>query len=149
MNNVSFSINIPADSEGYFSLCCPYCTNKFKISTSEFQETDIVNIYCPTCGLVKEFNSFYTDEVTDKALSIAKNHAEDMIYQMFKGLERKSRSNKFIKIKAGKKANAYEPELYEPDNHLVIVKKECCDSHVKITELDKWLIPYCIYCGRK
>lgn len=149
MDNVSFSINIPADFDGYFSLCCPYCINKFKISISEFQETDVVNIYCPICGLVKEFNSFYTPEVIDKAISISKNHAEDMIYQMFKELEMTSRGSKSIKIKAGKKPNAYEPDLYENDNHLVIVNKECCDSHVKITELDKWLIPYCVYCGRK
>ncbi|PGH72160.1 hypothetical protein CN894_11795 [Bacillus thuringiensis] len=149
MSNVSFSINIPTDSDGYFNLCCPYCRNKFKILASEFKETAIVNIYCPICGLVDEFNSFYTDEVIDKAHSIAQNYVEDMIYQMFKGLERKNRGNKFVKIKTGKKPSTYEPELYETDNHLVIVEKKCCDSHFKVAELDKWLIPYCIYCGGK
>lgn len=87
MSNVSFSINVPTDSDEYFNLSCPYCRNKFKILAPEFKGTDGVNIYCPICGLVDEFKSFYTDEVIDKALSMAQNYAEDMINQMFKGLK--------------------------------------------------------------
>ncbi|MGE7023346.1 hypothetical protein [Solibacillus cecembensis] len=149
MSNVSFSISIPTDSDGYFNSCCPYCKNHFKILGSEFKETEVVDIYCPVCGLIAEFNSFYTDKVINKVHSIAKDYAEDLIYQMFKDLERKNRGNKFVKIKAGKRPTTDESELYEPDNHLVVVKKICCDSHFKVTELDKWLIPYCIYCGGK
>jgi hypothetical protein len=148
-NNISFSINIPTDSDDYFGLSCPYCRNKFKILAPEFKETDVVNVYCPICGLVDEFNSFYTNEVINKALSIAENYAKDMVYRMFKELERKNRGNKFLKIKAGKKPIGNEPELYESENHLVIVNKNCCNSHFKVTELDKWLIPYCVYCGGK
>ena len=73
MSNVSFSINVPTDSDEYFNLSCPYCRNKFKILAPEFKGTDVVNIYCPICGLVDEFKSFYTDEVIDKALSMAQN----------------------------------------------------------------------------
>lgn len=149
MSNISFSINIPTDSDGYFNLCCPYCKNDFKIHGAEFNETEIVDIYCPVCGLIAEFNSFYTDKVKSKVRSIAKNYAEDFIYQIFKDLERKNNRNKYVKIKAKKKPTTDVLELYETDNHLVIVKKICCNSHFKVTELDKWLIPYCIYCGGK
>lgn len=72
MSNISFSINIPTDSDGYFNLCCPYCKNDFKIHGAEFNETEIVDIYCPVCGLIAEFNSFYTDKVKSKVRSIAK-----------------------------------------------------------------------------
>ena len=72
-----------------------------------------------------------------------------MINQMFKGLERKHRGNKFMKIKAGKRPVVSEPELYASYSHLVIINKKCCDSHFKVTELVKWLILYCVYCGRK
>jgi len=93
MSNISLSINIPTDSDGYFGLCCPYCKNDFKILGQEFKETEVVDIYCPVCGLIAEFNSFYTDKVNSKAHSIAKNYAEDLIYQMFKDLERKNKGN--------------------------------------------------------
>lgn len=149
MSTESFSIEIPTDSDEYFRVCCPYCRNNFKISAPEFRETDVINIFCPICGLVDELNSFFSDEVIKKALAIAQNYVEETIYQMFKNFERKTNGNSFFKFDAGKKPVASEPELYELDDHLTIVHKKCCDSHFKVTELDKWLDPYCVYCGRK
>jgi len=92
MSNVSFSINIPTDSNGYFTLNCPYCKNDFKILRSEFKDSEIVDMYCPICGFMAEFNSFYSDKIINKAHNIAKNYAEDLMYQMFKDLERNKNS---------------------------------------------------------
>jgi len=149
MSKATFSINIPTDSDGFFKLKCPHCHNVFKLHGEELQNSEVTNLYCPICGLAEEISAFYSSEIIDKALVIAQNYAEEMIYNMFKGFERKSRSTKGIQFKAGKRTQNYEPELYEHDNHLIISEKKCCDSLVKVTELDKWLVPYCSYCGRK
>lgn len=149
MGDVAFSIKIPTDSDGYFKMSCPHCHNYFKLCGKEFENSDVINLFCPICGLTEEITAFYTKEIMDKALYIAQNHAEQLIYNMFKDFERKSRNTKGISFKAGKKPQNYEPELYELDDHLVVVGKHCCNSHMKVTELDKWLIPYCSYCGRK
>jgi len=149
LSTVSFNIDIPTDPEGYFSIQCPYCENKFKVLGNYFENMEAIEIYCPICGLVNEVNAFFTNEVIEKAMSIAQNHAEELIYNMFKDLERKSRGNKFLKFKTGRKPSHHGPELYETVENFVIVNKMCCSSDIKVTALDKWLIPYCIKCGRK
>lgn len=149
LSTVSFQIDIPTDSDGYLSIQCPYCENKFKVLGNYFEKIDAIEIYCPICGLVNEINSFFTKEVIEKAMSIAQNYAEDLIYNMFKDIERKNRRNKFLKFKTGRKPSHHEPELYETVQNLVNVNKVCCGSDIKVTLLDKWLVPYCIKCGRK
>jgi len=147
MSDIKFSINIPTDSDNFFKLRCPYCSGIFKLSSEEFQASEVINLYCPKCGLTGEIPLFYTDAVIDKALSIGQNYAEEMIYNIFKDLEKKSKRSSF-KIKAGKKPKSYEPEIYEIDDSLVITEKHCCKSRIKVTELDKWIGIYCSYCGR-
>jgi len=147
MSDIKFSISIPTDSDNFFKLQCPYCNGIFKLSSEEFQASEALNLYCPKCGLTSEIPSFYTTEVIDKALSIGQNYAEEMIHNLFKDLERKSKRSG-LKIKAGKKPKSYEPELYEFDDFLVIVNNHCCKTRVKVTELDKWIGIYCSYCGR-
>lgn len=68
---------------------------------------------------------------------------------MFKGLERKTRSNKNFKVKAGKKPKVQIKELYEYIDELLVTKVNCCKTHVKVRELDKLVGVYCSYCGVK
>ncbi|MGH1288373.1 hypothetical protein COF09_30395 [Bacillus toyonensis] len=149
MGSINFDIQLPTDADGYFKMNCPYCNNKFKLSANEFKNTDITNLYCPICGLTNTISTFYSNELYEKAMALVKNYAEQQIYELLKGFKRKSRSSKGLKIQVGKKNVIHGPELHEQDDYLVIVKKACCNSHVKVTELDKWIDPYCSYCGRK
>lgn len=149
MSYKTFQISIPADEDGYVKFQCPYCNQRFKLSASEIEYSDVVDLYCPICGLVNEVECFYSDEVIEKAISIVENEAMNMIYDMFKGLERKTRSNKNFKVKAGKKPNVPIKELYESIDELIIVKVDCCDKHIKVNELDRLVEVYCSYCGVK
>lgn len=45
------------------------------------------------CGLAHGVDHFYSKDVVDKAMSIAEQEAIDMIFDMFKGLEKESRVN--------------------------------------------------------
>jgi len=121
MSYKTFEISIPADEDGYVKFQCPYCNQRFKLNGSEIEDSDVVDLYCPICGLVNEVECFYSDEVIEMAMNTAENEAMNMIYDMFKGLERKTRSNKNFKVTAGKKLNVHIKELYENIDELIIV----------------------------
>lgn len=149
MSYKTFQISIPADEDGYVSFQCPYCNQRFKLNVNEFQESEVIDLYCPICGLANEVDCFYSNEIIEKALSIAENEAMNMIYDMFKGWERKTRGNKNFNVKAGRKPNIPINEIYENIDELIVVKANCCKKHIKVKELDRLLGIYCSYCGVK
>jgi len=149
MSNKTIQISIPADEDGYVSFECPHCEQRFKLKADEFEDSDVINLYCPICGLAHELDHFYSKDFIDKAMGIAEQEAMEMIYDMFKGLERKNRGNKFVKFKAGPKPKVDIKELYENIDELVETEVQCCKKHLKVTELDKLIGVYCSYCGVK
>ena len=149
MSYKTFQISIPADEDGYVKFKCPYCNEKFKLNASEIKDSDVVNLYCPVCGLTNEVSSYYSDEVIEKAISIVENEAMNMIYDMFKGLERRTRSNKNCTVKAGKKPSIPIKEIYENIDELIEVRLSCCNKRIKVRELDRLIGVYCVYCGVK
>ena len=115
----------------------------------EFEDSDAINLFCPSCGLAHELDHFYSKEFIDKAVSIAEQQAIEMIYDMFKDLERKSRGNKFIKFKTSSKPKVHIKEIYENIDKLVETEMKCCENHLKVIMLDKLIGVYCSYCGVK
>jgi uncharacterized Zn-finger protein len=148
MADKTLQITIPADEEGYASFQCPYCEQRFKLNAGEIQDSDKASIYCPMCGLIHEINYFYSKEVIGKAMEIAEQEALNMIFDAFKGLERKSRSSS-LKFKAGKKPKVYTKEIYENIDELIESNLKCCNKNIKVRELDKLIGVYCSYCGGK
>lgn len=142
-----FKLNIPTDYEGYVGFECPYCKIHFKVSVEELKASNIMNLYCPICGLVNQIKYFYTYDVIEKVQEVAMNHAIDAINKSFKALERRTRSNKFITFKPSYLKNKYNNELYEGPIDLEITKLKCCNKNIKVTLLDKYIGVYCPYCG--
>ena len=66
MSDVTFTIKIQGDSEGYVTFECPFCGSEFKLQASEFQneEEPFDELFCPYCGLAKSLSSFYSKEVS-------------------------------------------------------------------------------------
>lgn len=149
MSNKIIQIAIPADEDGYVSFNCPYCKQRFKLRSDEFKKNNVINLFCPICGLIHELNHFYSKEFIEKALGIAEQEAMELIHDMLKGFERKNSRNKFLKFKAGPKPKVNIKEIYDNIDELVEVKVKCCKNHLKVTELDKMIGVYCSYCGVK
>ncbi len=149
MSSKTIQVSIPADAEGYVSFQCPHCEQRFKLGADEFEDSDAINLFCPSCGLAHELDHFYSKEFIDKAMSIVEQEAMEMIYNMFKGLERKNRGNKFVKFKTGSKPKVYIKEMYENIDELVEAELKCCKKHLKVTVLDRLIGVYCSYCGVK
>ena len=83
-------------------------------------------------------------------MKMAQNKVNDMIYDMFKDLERHNRRNSMIKFKAGKcpKHEAKEP-IRSSIEALEITSFPCCRRTAKIKPLLKMTGAYCPFCGVK
>lgn len=140
-------IGIPSDEEGYISFECPSCEDRFKLHADEYDGDAASTIYCPLCGLNNSIGEFLTKDVPRVAEAHATEMALDAVEKMFGDLERKSRGNKFIKFRAGKRPPRRErPELREVTD-LAIVQFACCDRSAKVPHSDALSGVYCPYCG--
>lgn len=59
----SFTINLSSDTDGFLEYECPFCEQKFRLATNEFQGSgDYSELYCPYCKLKSSSENFYTTE---------------------------------------------------------------------------------------
>ncbi len=142
------TISIPTDDEGYILLRCEHCGTFFKATPSDIEEDGVLHLFCPSCGLTSE--NYVTEDVIELAMKMAKNKVNDMLYDMFKDLERHNRRNSIIKFKAGKrlKHEAEEP-IRSSIETLEVTTFQCCRRTAKIKPLLKMTGAYCPFCGVK
>ena len=142
------TISIPTDDEGYILLRCEHCGTFFKATPSDIEEDGVLHLFCPSCGLTSE--NYATEDVIELAMKMAKNKVNDMLYDMFKDLERHNRRNSIIKFKAGKrlKHEAEEP-IRSSIEALEVTTFQCCRRTAKIKPLLKMTGAYCPFCGVK
>lgn len=145
--SITFQISIPSDNDGYILLRCEHCGTYFKITASDAEDDGILNLYCPSCGLVSKH--YLSPEVIELAQAMVKNYAMDAVYAAFRDLER-STKNSIIQIKAGKKP---KHECVDPVKSgieaLEITDFKCCGRSAKIKPLLKFTGCYCPFCGVK
>ena len=142
------TISIPDDDDGYILLQCEHCGTFFKATPSDIEDDGVLHLFCPSCGLTSE--NYVTEDVIELAMKMAKNKVNDMLYDMFKDLERHNRRNSIIKFKAGKrlKHEAEEP-IRSSIEALEVTTFQCCRRTAKIKPLLKMTGAYCPFCGVK
>ncbi|MGH4049762.1 MAG: TFIIB-type zinc ribbon-containing protein [Clostridium sp.] len=147
MGDVQMEISVPTDSDGFVLLRCSLCGEYFKMKPSEMEADDVIEIWCPCCGLKSE--NYLTDDVIELSLKMAKNVAMNMIFDEMKRWERQFSSNT-LSFKAG---NQSEKEAETPIvagvEALEIQKYRCCKREAKIKPLIKMCGSHCPYCGVK
>lgn len=145
--DINVKIEIPTDDEGYCLLMCEHCGSFFKATSSDIQDDGVLRIFCPSCGLVSE--NYFTDDVIELAMSIAKNRMNNMIYDMFKDLEKQSKRG-IVQFKAGRRPkNESESPICSGIETMEIVDFPCCNRSAKIKPLLKMTGCYCLFCGVK
>ncbi len=145
--DISFEITIPADNDGYILLQCEHCGEFFKITAGDCENDEILNIYCPGCGLISE--RYITEDVFELAQAMVENYAVDTIYDAFRDMEKKSK-NSFLQIKAGKKPrHKAENPIRSGIEALDITEFDCCRKTAKIKPMLKITGCYCPFCGVK
>lgn len=61
----------------------------FKIKPEDYHAEDVIEIWCPSCGLKAE--NYFTYDVIELALKKTKNYANDLIYNEMKSGRRNSK----------------------------------------------------------
>ena len=146
-DEIQMKITIPTDDDGYVLLQCEHCGTYFKGTPSDIQDDGVLNIYCPSCGLISD--NYITEDVIELAEKMAKNIMNDMIYDMFKDLERHSKHS-VLKFKAGKRPkHETEEPIRSGIEALEICTFPCCKRTAKIKPMLKMTGAYCPFCGVK
>lgn len=147
-DDIHMTISIPTDDEGYVLLKCEHCGTFFKATPSDIEDDGVLRVFCPSCGLVSD--SYVTEDVIELAIKMTKNKVADIIYDMFKDLERHNKHNSMVKFKAGKQP---EHEVEDPIRSgieaLEIATFPCCVRTAKIKPLLRMTGAYCPFCGVK
>lgn len=147
MNEVKFEISIPTDNDGFILLQCQHCGTFFKIPADDLENDELLEIYCPSCGLISD--SYLTDDVIDHAQAMVQNYAMDLIYDAFKDLEKRTRK-RLVQFKAGKKPQSEdENPIKSGIEALEKARFDCCKKEAKIKPLLKMTGCYCPFCGVK
>lgn len=146
-DEIQMSITIPSDDDGYVLLQCEHCGTYFKGTPSDIQDDGVLNIYCPSCGLISD--NYITEDVIELAEKMAKNIMNDMIYDMFKDLERHSKHG-VLQFKAGRRPkHETEDPIRSGIEALEICTFPCCKRTAKIKPMLKMTGAYCPFCGVK
>ena len=140
MDEFTIKISIPTDDDGFVLLQCPKCGEYFKLPPDDIESDDVVDIYCPLCGLVSD--TYITKDVVELAKAKALNKVLGDFYDEMKKLERKTR-NSIIQVKANKPQKEEEIPIKSTIDSMEIVDFECCNRQGKIRHLLNYCGCYC------
>lgn len=139
-------ISIPTDSEGYYTLECPFCKDSFKLSAADYEPEETIELFCPYCGLVNDKSNFISQKVIDHALDLANNYAKDLLNDSFKKMKRNMRGSSMkMDFKPLKKDKPRD--IIENDNELEELHLSCCNKFIKVNSTFDFDTVYCPYCG--
>lgn len=145
-DRVIFEIPIPSDNDGYVLLQCENCGEYFKCTPHDIETDEVLNTYCPNCGLISE--SYITDDVIQLANATITNYIQDTLYEFSKKMEKQFLYNKFVKCKAGcRPKKEFEPPIYSNVEDLIECSYKCCNRFAKINPLLKMSVSFCPFCG--
>ena len=146
-DDFSIKITIPTDDDGYVLLECPNCSTYFKVTPADIKDDGVLEIFCPSCGLVGE--NYITENVLELAMSMMQNKANDLIYNKLKKMERQFKNGP-ITFKAGRRPT-HQPEnpIHSGIEAMEVANFSCCMKTAKIKPLLKLTGCYCPFCGVK
>ncbi|MGX8797651.1 hypothetical protein ACR6HW_16565 [Fusibacter sp. JL298sf-3] len=67
-NEFTIKISIPTDDYGYILLKCSHCGTFFKSTPDDIEDDRVLEIYCPSCGLISD--NYLTEEVVELAMAM-------------------------------------------------------------------------------
>jgi len=81
--NVSFSVSIPIDDDGFFGRECPECEQHFRIAHTDYDRLpDDVRLWCVYCGHTDDHGEFLTSQQEERLMRVAGDYAEQLVGQM-------------------------------------------------------------------
>jgi hypothetical protein len=145
-------ISLPLDSDGFLRRECPHCEREFKWHNGPANEeaerqppSDV--FYCPLCGEPAGPESWWTQVQLELIDNATDRFIGQELGDMFKGLERSTRRNKFVKFKADRVdvPDVADP-LVEPDDMTMMTSPCHPWAPVKISDDHEGPV-HCLVCG--
>jgi len=135
---IDIPITFHSDEKGYFDRECPNenCLYKFKINMEDWEnKVSDEEVHCPMCGHIDTSEKWWTQEQLDSmqqiVCSFAESYVSNCLDEAFKGLEKSTRGNKYIKI------------TYKPGNRISFLNNPIGQSEEWETEIT------CEKCGTR
>lgn len=145
------NIVLPTDEHGLLPRQCPTCDQKFAIHGETYEQEHYLNLRCPYCGWIEEFDEFLTDEQAEYGAAVAENEArrmlEDELSEAWDDAFSGHSSNDFIEIETNSNAIDFG-ERSAPSPHLPIETKqvtcsECGFVYAVDQDVDEISCPVC------
>lgn len=78
------NIDLPIDDGGFLPRQCPNCDDQFTVHGDTYEQECYLNLRCPYCNWIDEFDEFLTDEQAEYAEVVAETEARMMLEDEFK-----------------------------------------------------------------
>jgi len=135
---------LQSDENGLITLQCDRCKSRFKMDCTYLNDELNGDICCPVCGISESLNTFYPEELIEKAQKIAIAETKQMIANALKGL-----NLKYIKVKTPSVQKVdTDIKLRDRDYDMQVVEVSCCKKKIGLMSTDITAGFYCPYCGR-
>ena len=146
ISKMKYDITIPGDEDGFIQMKCPPCGDKFMISIDDYENEDLIELWCPQCGLIHE--SYIDDDIEELANRIIENSVKDLLNGFSKDLEKTFKNNEFMKVKEGKKLKKEaELPIGRKFSDLTVKYFKCCNKDAKVSLQQEFSGCYCPFCG--
>ena len=147
MSDISISISMPLDEDGFLEMECDYCRNRFMLHESVYSDEKNLYFFCPICGLPNSINTFYCSEIIEAAERKGMNYMYDQIQKQLGPTIKRFNRIGFGKMTLNIPKHEPEKELYAPSCEYILIHQQCCGIDIKATQLDANIGTYCPICG--
>lgn len=151
-NDITLSMSMPLDADGFLRRQCPTCNREFKwLNTTDNDPDTAVNsgdgYFCPYCGIQAARSAWFTDAQVALAQNIlAVEVVDPMLNKFSQDIQRSFKSNSMIRSTVRYDHTERLDPLTEVDD-MVRVSFTCHPTEpVKVSE--DWNKPvHCLICG--
>jgi DNA-directed RNA polymerase subunit RPC12/RpoP len=142
-DQISVSVSIPTDDDGYVRQQCPSCGREFKAPVED--DELVTPEHCPYCG--HQDDQWFTQEQMEQfeaqALAAVMPQLNADLKKMARGVERSSGGLLTMDVKGD---DVDVPVMAPEAPDMAIVTSPCCDASLKLEE--SWSgTSYCPSCG--
>lgn len=135
---------LQSDENGLVTLQCDRCNSRFKMDGAYLSDELQMDICCPVCGISESINTFWPEEIIEKATRMAIAEAELQIANMFKKV-----SSKHLKITTSPVSKVDRDVIFKnKDYDMQSITVHCCEKGMALNPMDITAGFYCAYCGR-
>ena len=93
MDDISISVSLDLDADGFLNRECPTCEQTFRWFSHEENDPNTEHVdqyFCPLCGVPAGVDSWWTTEQLDQIRNVTNpelgRHIQDLFHESFKGI---------------------------------------------------------------